>query len=339
MSTPRSPATIYEVAARAGVSAATVSRVMNGGRVSADSERLVRAAATELGFTPNRTARRLRGQHSEVIALIIPDIENPFFTALARGVENRASAAGYSVVLCNTDDDLARESTYMEIALAEHMAGVILAPAGETSDVDRLLAHRRPVVAVDRSLHHGDVDAVTVDNRAGGRSAAASLFAAGFTRVACITGPQSVETAQQRMEGWREATRQRRAAADGPVEGDELLRYADYRLDGGRSAMADLLALPQPPDAAVVANNLMAAGALEALHDAGLAPPGFGLAVFGDLPFASFQRRGIHVVDLPARELGEVAARLLLDRLAGDAGPIRTVVLRTANIRAPGGSL
>jgi LacI family transcriptional regulator len=320
--------TIYQVAARAGVSPATVSRVMNGTKVSAESERLVRAAAAELAFTPNRTARRLRGQTSEVIALIIPDIENPFFTALARGVENRARAAGYSVVLCNTDDDPAREATYIDIALAEHMAGVILAPADDASDVSRLIASNRPVVAVDRSLHRPDIDAVTVDNRAGGLSAAESLFAAGFSRVACITGPSSVETAQLRMEGWQRATR-RRQPAGSSAGADALLRYADYRVDGGRTAMADLLSLPEPPDAVFVANNLMAAGALEALYDAGLAPPRFGLAVFGDLPFASFDRRGIRVVPLPARELGEAAAALLLDRIAGDDGPARTVVLRT----------
>jgi LacI family transcriptional regulator len=317
--------TIYEVAAKAGVSPATVSRVLNGARVSAESERLVRAAATELDFTPNRTARRLRGQRSAVIGLIIPDIENPFFTALARGVENRARAAGFSVVLCNTDEDPEREATYIDIALAEHMAGVILAPADDASDVSRLVASRRPVVAVDRSLARADVDAVTVDNRAGGRSAAESLFAAGFTRVACITGPSSVETAQLRMAGWRQAA----ARHAGPAYLEDLLRYADYRVDGGRQAMAELLALPEPPDAAVVANNLMAAGALDALHDAGLAPPGFGLAVFGDLPFASFGRRGIRVVDVPARELGEAAATLLLERIGGDAGPAKTVVLRT----------
>ncbi|ETK34974.1 LacI family DNA-binding transcriptional regulator [Microbispora sp. ATCC PTA-5024] len=321
---PGAKVTIYQVAERAGVSPATVSRVLNGARVSAESERLVLAAAAELDFTPNRTARRLRRQYSEVIALVIPDVENPFFTALARGVENRARAGGYSVVLCNTDDDPARESTYLDIALAEHMAGVILAPADDASDVSRLIARRCPVVAVDRRLSRQDVDAVTVDNRAGGLSAARSLFADGFSRVACITGPSSVETAQLRMEGWLQATRDRHGAGD-----DALLRYADYRVDGGRAAMAELLALPEPPDAAVVANNLMAAGALDALHDAGLTPHGFGLAVFGDLPFASFERRGIRVVDLPARELGEAAAGLLLDRIGGDDGPPRTVVLRT----------
>jgi LacI family transcriptional regulator len=315
-------ATIYEVAARAGVSPATVSRVMNGAKVSARLERLVRAAAEDLAFTPNRTARRLRRQHSEVIALIIPDIENPFFTALARGVEDRARADGYSVVLCNTDDDPARESTYIDIALAEHMAGVILAPADGDGDVGRLIARRRPVVAVDRSPHGVHIDVVTVDNRAFGRRATESLLAAGFTRVACITGPSRVQTAQLRMDGWRQATTDRGAA-------DELLRWANYRVDGGRSAMAELLALPQPPDAVVVANNLMTVGVLEALHDAGLAPPAFGVVALGDLPFASLARNGVGVVPLPARDLGETAMRLLLARIGGNDGPARTVLLRT----------
>ncbi|GIJ67020.1 LacI family DNA-binding transcriptional regulator [Virgisporangium ochraceum] len=320
---PTQAVTIYEVAARAGVSPATVSRVLNGARVSAESTRLVRTAAAELGFTPNRTARRLRGRTSAVIALLIPDIENPFFTALARGVEDRARAAGYSVVLCNTDEDPARESTYLAIALAEHMAGVILAPAGDVSDIGALVASRRPVVAVDRGLARLDIDAVTVDNRAGGRTAAELLLAAGHTRVACITGPRGVETAQQRLEGWRKAT----GAAD------DLVRYADYRVSGGRAAMADLLGLAEPPDAAVVTNNLMAAGALEALHEAGLRTPDFGLAVLGDLPFGSFGQRGVQVVDLPARELGAAAAGLLLARLDGDDGPARTVVLHTGTLR------
>lgn len=322
--------TIYQVATHAGVSAATVSRVINGAKVSAVTERRVKAAMAELDFTPSRAARRLRGRYSEVIALIIPDVENPFFTALARGVENRARTGGYSVVLCNTDDDPEREQTYMDIALAEHMAGVLIAPADGGSDVAKLLAHGVPVVAVDRSLNRPDVDAVTVDNRAGGYTAAAALFAAGFSRVACITGPRTVDTAVSRMEGWRAAGARRGMPG---VPGDRLLRYADYRVEGGRAAMRDLLALHEPPDAVVVANNLMAAGALDALRERGLEPPRFGLAVFGDLPYASFERRGVQVVDLPARDLGEAAAALLLTRIAGDDGPARTVILRDTNTR------
>jgi LacI family transcriptional regulator len=315
---------IYDVATLAGVSPATVSRVLNGTRVSPPLADRVRAAATELDFTPNRTARTLRKQNSEVIALIIPDIENPFFTSLARGVEDRAQASGYSVVLCNSDDDPAKEARYIDIALSEHMAGVILAPASDHSDLSGLIARKRPVVAVDRAPHGFEVDAVTVDNRAGGVAAATALFDAGFRRVACITGPSGVETAQLRSAGWREVA-ERRGTATGL---DALLRHANYRVDGGIVAMEHLLALPEPPDAVVVANNLMGIGALQVLRTAELSPEQFGIAVFGDLPFSPLAPSGVSVIQLPARQLGFTAADLLMERIAGDDQPSRTVILQ-----------
>jgi LacI family transcriptional regulator len=314
---------IYDVATLAGVSPATVSRVLNGTKVSPPLADRVRAAAAELDFTPNRTARTLRKQNSEVIALIIPDIENPFFTSLARGVEDRAQASGYSVVLCNSDEDPEKEARYIEIALSEHMAGVILAPASDHSDLSGLIARKRPVVAVDRAPHGFDVDAVTVDNRAGGVAAASALFDAGFRRVACITGPSDVETAGLRSAGWREVAERRGTSPDL----DELLRHANYRVDGGVDAMEQLLALPEPPDAVVVANNLMGIGALQVLRAAELSPEQFGIAVFGDLPFSPLGPSGVAVIQLPARQLGFTAAELLMERIAGDDQPARTVVL------------
>src|SRR6516165_10299729 len=131
--------TIYDVAKLAGVSPATVSRVFNGAVVSAEKVHAVRQAAQELKFTPNRTARTLRRQASELIALIIPDIENPYFTELARGVEDIASSAGFSVVLCNSDSQTDKESVYLQIAHSEHMAGVILAPASADPKLDDIL--------------------------------------------------------------------------------------------------------------------------------------------------------------------------------------------------------
>src|SRR3954468_24650246 len=128
-------ATIYEVAALAGVSPATVSPVFHGLTLSEEKKRLVHETATKLAFTPNKTARRLRKQSSEIVALLIPDIENPFFTALARGVEDRAREAGFSVVLCNTDDDPGKELRYLEIVASEQMAGVILSPASDEVDL------------------------------------------------------------------------------------------------------------------------------------------------------------------------------------------------------------
>jgi LacI family transcriptional regulator len=315
--------TIYEVAALAGVSPATVSRVFNGVNVSPEKSKLVRQAAEELSFTPSRTARTLRRQHSEVIALVIPDIENPFFTSLARGVEDVAQAAWYSVVLCNTDENAEKEAKYLEIAISDNMAGVILAAAGDHSDLSKLVERKRPIVAVDRGPHGFDIDAVMVDNRAGGNAATAKLIEQGYKRIACITGPGDVETAQQRADGWREVVQ-----AAGLPASDDYLKYANYRVDGGHDAMRDLLDLPEPPDAVFITNNLMSVGALQVLAERGALPPAVGMAVFGDLPFAGFAPKEITVVHLPARHLGVTAAKLLLDRINGDDQPARTIVLR-----------
>ncbi|MGI5183545.1 LacI family DNA-binding transcriptional regulator [Dactylosporangium sp. CA-152071] len=315
--------TIYEVAALAGVSPATVSRVMNGMNVSPERSKRVREAAEALSFRPNRVAQGLRRQHSEVIALVIPDIENPFFTSMARGVEDVAQAAGYSVMLCNTDEDHDKEARYLDIAVSANIAGVVLAAAGDRSDVSGLIERNRPVVAVDRGPHGFDIDAVTVDNRAGGKAATKALLDNGFTRIACITGPRDVETAAQRADGWTAALSAAGLAAD-----ESLLRYANFRIDGGERAMTELLNLPEPPDAVFVANNLMSVGALQVLSQHGILPPRTGMAIFGDLPFMPLAPLPITVVHLPARLIGTTAATLLLERINGDDQPARTIVLR-----------
>lgn len=319
--------TIYEVADRAGVSAATVSRYFNGLNVSAEKAQRVRAAADEMAFTPNRTARRLRTQTSEIIALVIPDIENPFFTSLARGVEDVTQDAGYSVVLCNTDEDPAKEARYLDIAVSENMAGVILAAADDHTDLRDVIARNRPVVAVDRVVPGFDIDAVTLDNLSGGRTATQALIQQGYKRIACITGPRNLETAELRSAGWRQAL----AVAGLPDPSEDYLRHADYRMLGGEQAMRDLLALPEPPDAVFVANNLMSVGALHVLTRAGLNPPTVGLASFGDLPYTDVDQAGVVVIHLPSRQLGETAAKLLLGRIGGDKESPRTIIVRNSN--------
>lgn len=323
-------ATIYDVAAAAGVSPSTVSRVLSGAAASPEKARAVREAAAQLRFRPDKTAQRLRKRTSELIALLIPDIENPFFTALARGVEDRAREAGFLVVLCNTDDDPDKETHYIDIAAAEAMAGVILAPAWGGGDLSVLIEQNRPVVAVDRATGH-DIDAVMVDNRAAGVAAAISLFDAGYQRVTCIAGPRDIELTEERFIGWRQVAVQR-----GMDEPDRYLRHANYRVDGGRAAMTELLAMTPAPDAVVTTNNLMAVGALQVLAEAGITPPDFGVAVVGDLPFATFAPESVTQVPLPARHLGTTAASLLLDRIKGDDQPPRTVVLRAGRATQSG---
>nr|WP_062330676.1 LacI family DNA-binding transcriptional regulator [Herbidospora sakaeratensis] len=322
-------ATIYEVAALAGVSPATVSRVFNGNTVSEEKQRLVRDAAQQLGFTPNKTARRLRKQSSEIICLLVPDIENPFFTALARGVEDRAQESGFSVVLCNTDDDPAKELRYLQIAASEQMAGVILSPASDEVDLGAIASLGRPVVAVDRTTPY-PVDAVKIDNRAAGIAATTALVEAGFRRIACIAGPAGIEETEDRYLGWKQVVTARKTLVR-----DGFLQHANFRVDGGRSAMKALLELVQPPDAVVTTNNLMAIGALQALHETGIDPEDFGVAVLGELPYLLPPPSSVVQVRLPARHLGRTAASMLLERIGGDTQPLRTVVLRAEIARPP----
>ena len=314
-------ATIYDVAERAGVSPATVSRVFNGVRVTEEKARLVRRAAAELGFTPSRPARALRRRNSEIIALIIPDIENPFFTSLARGVEDVAQAAGYSVVLCNSDEDQDKEQRYLAIADGEQMSGVILAAAGDGSTAHALIAKGRRVVAVDRAPAGLDVDTVMIDGRSGARLATRTLQELGFHKIACVTGPPDAESATSRSEGWADVVGRTGAMAG-------YIRHTDFRLGGGERAMRELLGLTEPPDAVFAANNLIGLGALRVLRESGLTPPDFGLAVFGELPFELPPPTEIVTVQSPSRHLGETAARLLLDRIGGDEQPPRTIMLR-----------
>lgn len=315
-------ATIYDVAELAGVSPATVSRVFNGTSVSDEKVAAVRNAAKRLNFTPNRAARTLRRQSSEVIGLIIPDIENPYFTEMARGVEDVASDAGYSVVLCNSDAQVEKESTYLQIAISEHMSGVIIATASEDSDLDPILATGRPIVAVDRGTAY-DVDGVVMANRAAGTSATQDLIRAGYHRIAYIGGPSHIDTAAERAAGWEQAV-----TADGREIDSDLLRFSTFRVDGGRAAMEELLALPEPPDAVVAGNNLIGVGAIQVLTEHGLTPPAVGVAVIGSLPFTTLSPAAVTVVRLPARHMGVTAANMLLERIRGDVQPSRTVVLR-----------
>ncbi|GAB2959229.1 LacI family transcriptional regulator [Amycolatopsis acidiphila] len=305
-------ATISDVARRAGVSTATVSRALNGkSTVDPVLVARVRAAADELGYHPNGLARNLRRQETAVLALIISDVENPFFTAIARGVEDTAQTAGYSVVLCNSDENPEKEQRYIDVALQERVAGVVLSPTDVSSSVERLRQRGTPVVAVDRPLV--ECDQVLVDSRLAAREATEHLISSGYTRIGCVTGPAGVRTADDRLAGYRDAL-------DAAGRGPRLERRAEYRASGGRQATEDLLG--DAPDALLVANSAMAIGVLEALGEAGLRlGRDVGVVAFDDVPWATLIDPPLTVVAQPAREIGAEAARLLLARIGEPATP------------------
>lgn len=304
-------ATIYDVARMAAVSPATVSRVMNRrGNVDPGMADRVHRAIDVLGYRPNGAARSLRRQVAPVWALIISDIQNPHFTALVRGVEDVAQTIGYSVVLCNSDEDLSKERQYLQVAIGERMAGVLVSPASDKrTRLDPLLERDIPVVAIDRQLDTAAVPAVVADNAVGAEAATAHLLDMGYRRVACITGPLRTSTAAQRLLGYRRALR-----AAGRGYDRSLVRVSDYKEAGGYGSTEALLRAEDPPDALFVANSLMTMGALQCLADDGVRiPEEVGIVGFDDHPWAKLVRPTLSAVAQPTYELGRSAARMLVE--------------------------
>src|SRR5579875_3551711 len=298
--------TIVDVARAAGVSTATVSRVLNKHpHVDPRLASVVMQAVKDLGYQPSRVARSLRTRRNRVWALVISDIRTgPFFADVVRGVEDVAYSAGYSLFLCNTDEDPLKEASYINLAVAENVGGVVLTPSGPRTDLGSLASSGTPVVLVDRKLPDQGADTVVVDNVLGATQAVAHLLAGGYQRVACITGPLSTTTGLQRYQGYARTLEQ----AGVPVH-DRWVRVADFREAGGRAAMQELLALAEPPEAVFVANNLMT------------------VVGFDDVPWASLLRPPLTTVAQPAYDLGLESARLLLSRLEGYSGAARLVTL------------
>jgi LacI family transcriptional regulator len=316
---------ISDVAREAGVSAATVSRVLNNHpNVNAGYAKRVRDATEFLGYRPNGIARSLRRQSTDLIALIISDIGNPFFTAVARGVEDVAQRAGYSVLLCNADESPDKEETYLRVAEEQQVAGVLLSPHAETSDVSRLSAAGIPLVVIDRPLRVA-ADSVMVNSFDGAKLATEHLIDEGWKRPACITGPQDAETARQRLAGYCQAI-------DEYDYLEPVFRHAPFRQGGGRVAAASLLDSALPPDAIFVANSQMALGVLDELGRRGvLIGRDMGVITFDDAPWAPFVSPPMSVVTQPAYDIGAQAAQLLMARLQGGPPLIqRQIVLSTS---------
>lgn len=319
--------TIYDIAKRAKVSAATVSRTLNN-RATVDPKlaKAVHEAARELGYHPNAVGRNLRRQQTSLWAVLVSDITNPFFTAMVRGIEDIAQEAGYSVVLCNSDEDETKEGEYVSVIMAERMAGVIMAPASEqATHVHKLVAAGITVVTVDREVKHRDVSSVLVDNRRGARDAVAHLAESGYSRIACITGPSHTFTALERLEGYRVAVKECGLRYD-----RSLVRLSDFREHGGYRSMESLLESTSPPDSVFVANNQMSLGALRCLADHNVKiPDEFGIVGFDDTPWAELVRPRLSTVAQPTTDLGRTAAELLVRRLSADSTVPNQVILPT----------
>jgi len=234
-----------------------------------------------------------------------------------------AHEVGYSVVLCNSDENAEKENRYIDIAIQERVAGVILSPSGTTTSVAKLASRGTAYVAVDRPLPGQDSDVVLVDTRLAAKQATTHLVAQGYDRIGCITGPAGVRTADDRLAGYREALKAAKHRSS-----PRLVRRTEYKAAGARRAAQELLRQPEPPDALLIANSAMAVGVLQALQELKIRPGrDVGLVAFDDAPWAELVDPPLSVVAQPAYEIGTVAARLLLARIADSTRAPTTTTL------------
>jgi len=303
-------ATIKEVALAAGVSYTTVSHVLNNTRpVSPDARERVLAAASALHYVPSALARSLRCQTTGTIGLVIPNNTNPYFSEVARGIEDSCYAAGYSVILCNSDDDPAKQRDYLNVLLTKRCDGLIMAALAQT-DGELLRQRRVPAVFIDRAPEGLDNDVVGIDNLAGGELAGRHLLALGRQRIGCIGGPRDLEVSDQRIAGLR-------LALDGKFDA-ALCDTGDFSSAGGYAAALRLLTLPAPlrPDALFCCNDMMAIGALRAAAELGIAVPGqLAVVGFDDIDLAQFVHPPLTSVSQGTRALGNITAACLLARI------------------------
>ncbi|MCC7209927.1 MAG: LacI family DNA-binding transcriptional regulator [Anaerolineae bacterium] len=319
--------TISEVAKQAGVSRATVSRVVNNNpRVDPALRMRVLATIEALGYQPNRSARRLRAQSSSVIGLVISDIQNPYFISVIRGVEDASYAAEMSIILCNSDEDYAKQRMHLRVLEGERVAGLIIVPArsDEGEDLARLQNAGIPVILLDRAIESIPVDTVGVDNARGAYDAVKHLIGLGCRRIAMISGPMTLTTGTERFRGYRDAHQDAGLAVE-----EALVKVGDFRAESGYRLAKELLAA-QPPDAIFVANNLMTLGVMHYLREAGVrVPEGMPLVGFDDMPWSAELYSPLTAVSQPTYELGQEAVALLLRRIANANAPFRSVVLQT----------
>ena len=319
-------ATIKEVAKQAGVSVATVSRVLNDNpTVGAELRAKVLEAVETLHYQRDRVARSLRVRTTQILGLIISDIQNPFFTSVVRGVEDIAHQNAYALLLCNSDEDPVKEQLYIETMLAERVAGVIIAPVRETDNYSRtLLCAGVPVVSMDRRMCDLAVDTVVVDNVQGVCQAIHHLLGLGHRRIGLITGPEHTTTGRERLEGYKKAL-----VEHGTEWQENLIKIGDFKLRSGYRLACELLEMDHPPTAIFTGNNLTTLGALNAIRDMKLkVPQDVSIIGFDDMPSAPCLDPPLSVVAQPTYQLGTTAAKLLLQRLAGEREEIEEVTLQ-----------
>jgi LacI family transcriptional regulator len=310
----RSPISIKEVAAQAGVSVGTVSNVLNRPDIVASTTRArVLAAIDALGFVRNESARQLRAGRSRMIGLVVLDVANPFFTDVARGVEDEASQSGLAVIMCNSDEQLDREMGYLDLLEQQRVQGILITPvADDDSGLARLQARGTPVILVDKRSPSGSHCSVAVDDVLGGDLAVSHLVDSGHERIAFAGGPVSLRQVADRRDGALRALQR----AGGPASELMLIDTPALNVAAGQaagSAIAEMRGADRPT-AVFCANDLIALGVLQQMTQSGIrVPDDIAIVGYDDIDFAAAAAVPLSSVRQPRQQIGRTAAQLLLE--------------------------
>jgi len=320
---------LNSVAEKAGVSIATVSRVINNNpNVNIETRIKVEQAIKALKYKPNRVAKRLRNKSSSsnLLGVLIPDIQNPFYVEVLRGIEDVAYKNNYVLIMCNFAQNEKKQKIYLDILRSESIDGLIAAPTNENDqEVISLVKENLPIVCVDRGLKDVDVDVVLVENQAGAYSAVDYLAKSGYKRIAYISGLPQIPSSQQREKGYLEALKANMLKID-----KNLIKYGDSRHESGLKLCEELLNLSNPPDAIFAGNNLITLGAIETIHKKGLRiPADIAIIGFDDMYWSNSLNPTLTAVRQPAYEIGKQAAEQLILRINDPSRPPISMLLKT----------
>ncbi|GHP00056.1 LacI family transcriptional regulator [Reticulibacter mediterranei] len=319
--------TIRDVAKQAGVSVATVSRVLNGSpKVDPGIAERVHTVAAQLNYQPSKVARMLAGRGSTLLGLLVTDMQNPFYLDLIRGVEEVAQQHNYLVIVCNTMENTQKEENYLKVLSAEPIAGVIVVPTrGQIAGIEYLRERNIPLVAVDRRVEDRSIDCVIIDNIAAAREAVTHLITNGYRRIGVIGGPKTVTNANERILGYRQALQQAGIVREAALEQRGVLIGDNVGI-----ALANrLLDLDPPVEAIFAANNRLTIGAMRAIHAHQMRiPEDIALVGFDDIQWAVPEQVSVTTVIQSAYELGSAAANRLIQRLQKPDAPRQEIVLQ-----------
>lgn len=321
--------TIKDVAKRSGVSITTVSRVINDvGYVKSSTKERVQEAIRSLGFSPSQLARSLSSGSSRIIGAVFPDISNPFFPAVARGIDDALTSNGYMLLICNTDGDSRQEEAIVGALLSRGVDGIVFVTGGPESGALIEDASRQVAVSlIDREMPGIEFDTVTSDNYGGSYAMTRHLTSLGHRRIAFISGPPKLSTSRKRLSGFTQCCKDR------GLQEPPLVYYGDFRYETGYSLAREILASGQGVTAVFAANDLMALGVMRGITDAGVPVPAqIAVAGFDDIFMSSLSRPSLSSVSQPAYRMGAVAAEMLLGRLraGGHRAPPRLEVLEAS---------